>query len=357
VRRSTGRRRFFVPALLALCLLGCASTQARNVRLDVPPITIVGNPHPNEPGFYDAYDLFEQGDRAYVAAQWETAEALYVKLLHEYPGSEIAAMARYNLGLALEHRQLWERALAVYREFPNPPGRGVRLEEVRLRQSVCLTRLGRYDEARAQLEAILVQFGVPPLEANEARARLGIVWYRLGDEIMAEYYLRPALATYQENVQRGLLQYRAAFGEGFFVLGEIAFRHFQELKIEGEGPQLEESLRAKAAALFAARAHYENAIRTYEPEWIIAALFRIGMCYELMYDAILAAPEPTELTPAELAEYRQKLRAKIQPLFDKTLTVYRRCLEFAVQLNVTGDWVTQTKQRYEALLQRGRRGV
>jgi len=115
---------------------------------------------------------------------------------------------------------------------------------------------------------------------------------------------------------------------------------------------LGDSLHEKAAALVAARDRYENAIRAYVPEWIVAALFRVGMIYELMYDAILAAPEPDDLTPAELAEYRRQLRAKIQPLRTKALTAYRRNLELAAEMNVAGDWVEQTRQRYEALSHR-----
>ncbi len=340
--------------LLALALWGlcCTTATPRNVHIQPPPITIVGNPRADQAAYYDAYDLFERGDRAFAAGQWDNARDIYTKLLTEYPAAEIAPMARYNLGLVLENRQQWEEALAVYQAFASPPGHGVRTEEVRMRRGICLMRLQRYGEARTEFESILAQFAVPPLEANEARARLGIAYYRMHDEIMAEHHLRPALETYQQNSARGLLQYRDAFAEGYFVRGEIAFRRFQQITIEGSDSQVADSLHEKIEALIIARGHYENAIRTYVPEWIVAALFRVGQAYELMYDALLAAPEPRDLTPEEQAEYRQKLRAKTRPVLNKALTAYRRNLELAGELNVTGEWVAQTQERYQALLRR-----
>lgn len=347
-------KRTLLVVLLAFLptLSGCATTiiETGNVRVQVPPITIVGDPDGRRGDAYDSYELFDRADRAFIAGQWAEAERLYVKLLVEYPNSDIAAMARYNLGLALEQTGRWQHALDVYEEFPNPPGLGVRLFEVRMRQGICLLRLGCYDDARERFAAVVNQLGVPPLEHNEARTRLGIAYFYQGDEILARHYLEPALAAAQRNERRGIVHGREAYAEGYFVLGEIGFCLFREIEVTGEGRALAASFHAKADALVAAREYYVRSVRMYAPEWMVASLYRVGQAYELFYRAVLAVPDPEGLTVAEREEYRRQVKAKLQPVIDKARRAYRRNLELAAELHVDNEWVEKTRERYMRLV-------
>ncbi|MDP8223240.1 MAG: tetratricopeptide repeat protein [Candidatus Lernaella stagnicola] len=338
----------FVVLAVWLLAAGCGSTSV-GARLVLPPTTIVGDPHGLRGDIYDAYELFDRGEEAFVQAQWPRAQVLYERLLREYPQSDIAPMARYNLALVNERQGNWGDALAVYEGFGMPPGKGVRLEEVRLRKGICLSRLKRWDEAQAVFESVLRQFGVPPLEYNEARVRLGIAAFHNEREVLAEHYLSQALAQYEINAERGVAYARAAFGQGYFVMGEIYFRRFEQVELAGDTAMLSRSLREKAEAFVIAREHYTRAIRTYEPGVVVSSLFRIGMGYELFYRTVLAAPDPAELTANERRAYRDKLAEKLKPLLDKALAAYRRNLDLAQQMNVSGSWVEQTQKRYRDL--------
>ena len=330
---------------LALGQVACGSTQV-GARLVLPPTTIVGDPLGRRGDIYDAYELFDRAEKSFVAADWPRARALYEKLIAEYPASNVMPLARYNLGLVHERGRDWAAALAVYRSFPTPPGRGVRLEEVRLRTGVCLSRLERHADAQAEFQKILDQFGVPRLEYNEARARLGIAAFHAGNEVLAEHYLAQAFAEYEANLARGVCFARAAHAEGYFVMGEIYFRRFQEIELGSEHHALARLLRQKAETFVVARAYYTQAIRTHEPTWLVASLFRLGMGYELFYREVLAVPTPPELLSPAQEEYRAELALKLKPVLDKALTAYRRNLELAVDLRVDGPWVKLTRERY-----------
>ena len=341
-----------LPAMILLFILsGCASFRVGmgNAAIELPPVTIIGDPTGRRSDIYDAYDLFDRADKAFVLADWPRAEKLYQLLLAKYPTGEVTPLGRYNLGLVYERTQQWEKALRTYNGFGDNPGKGLRIEEVRLRKAVCLSRLGRYEPAQQQLEMILRQFGVPPLEYNEARARLGIAYFRVGDEILAEHHLRPALDVYERNAARGVMHARAAYAEGYFALGEIDFARFRAIELVGDENALARALGEKADAFVAARNYYTLAIRTYEPEWVVASLFRVGLGYELFYEAVLAAPLPGDLTAGEQKEYRQKLREKLQPVLNKALQAYRRNLELAGDFHVETQFVEQTRKRYATL--------
>lgn len=350
-RAETPAHRLILCAVLILVLAGCASVDV-GAHLTLPPTTIIGDPTGHKSDAYDAYELFDRAEKAFIATDWPRAQALYEKILDHYPDVEIVPLARYNLGLVHERRSDYVAALRVYAAFPLSPGRGVRLEEVRLRRGVCFARLGRHAEAEAEFKKILDQFGVLPMEYNEARARLGIAAFRNGNAILAEHYLRPALAEYETNAARGVHHARAAYAEGYFVLGEIRFGRFREVALTGDEVALTHLLREKAEYLVAAREYYTLALRTYEAEWMVAALYRIGQAYELFYDAVLAAPEPVALTDDQREAYRAKLATKLRPVLAKALQAYRRNLRLAGDLEQTGRWVERTRERYAALSRR-----
>ena len=333
---------------------GCAGVQVggQGARIVLPPTTIVGDPKHIKSDIYDAYELFDRAGKAFEADDWAAAEHNYLKLINEYPDSELIALARYNLGLVYERNNRWAAALENYREFPSPLGNEVRLEEVRMRRGICLVRLGRYDDARREFEAILQQFGVPALEHNETRVRLGVVYYYLQDDILAQHYLEPALETYAENVEHGVRHATAAYAEGYFVMGEIAYHRFLLVQLPGPGDALAQALHDKAQTLIEAREYYTRAIRTYQPTWMIASLLRVGMCYEILHAAMLAVPEPPELTAEQRVEYHNQLTTKIRPLLDKAMQAYRRNLELAADFKMADHWVDETRSRYEALLKR-----
>jgi tetratricopeptide (TPR) repeat protein len=343
-------RQPLIPLLLLILLLsGCASTSVRGI-LVLPPTTIIGDPSGPRGDTYDAYELFDRGEKAFIAADWPRAQALYEKLLDEYPDTDIVHLARYNLGLVLERQNAFAEALTVYDGFTMPnPGHNLSAAEVRMRRGVCLTNLKRYPEAMHAFEQVLSQFGVPPVLFNETRARLGVAAFYAGQDVLAEHYLVSALAEYEANAARGVPYARAAFAEAYFVMGEIRFALFKQIEFQPDRAALVRSLREKAQALVAARTHYTDAVRTYEPEFVVASLFRVGQCYELFYRSVLEAPDPSDLTPEARATYRDALAVKLKPVMDKALTAYRRTLELAADLNVAGPWVDKARRRYDEL--------
>lgn len=346
--RPNRLRRVLACVLLLLLSAGCA-TSGPAKHLEMEDITILGDRAGKQGDYYDSYELFARADQAFIETEWENASRIYQKILQEYPQSEVAPLARFNLGLVYERTERWPDALAVYQTFPTPPGEGVRLEEVRMRRGVCLQNLKQYEQAQEAFQQVLRQAGVPALEYNEARVRCGISAFHLGQEGIAVRYLDLALTEYEKNAQRGVYHGRAAYAQGYFIRGEIAFRIFQDIEISGSEAWLEQLLREKADAFLAAKEIYTMAIRTYEPEWMLASMYRIGEGYELFHQAVMALPEPAELPPEQRVEYRKTLADKMQPVLDKAITAYRLNLELAQDQQLDNEWVRLSRQRYQEL--------
>jgi len=348
ILRRVGCRSFLIWAALLPLTVGCATSRP-TTPLEMEDITIVGDRESRRGDYYDSYELFARADKAFVDADWETAAGHYRRLLEEYPASEVVPLARFNLGLVYERTARWQEALTVYQSFPLPPGKGVRLDEIRMRQGVCLQRLERHEQAREIFSQVLNQAGVPALEYNEARVRSGISAYRLGHEGIAKRYLDLALTEYENNARRGVHHGRAAYAQGYFIRGEIAFREFRDIEVFGTGEMLNRLLHQKANAFLAAKDIYTMAIRTYEPEWMLAAMHRIGEGYEIFYQAVMALPEPEELEPEGRDEYRRMLAEKMRPVLDKAITAYRLNLELSQDQQLDNEWVSLSRRRYQEL--------
>jgi len=190
---------------------------------------------------------------------------------------------------------------------------------------------------------------VPPLEFNEARARLAAAYYYAGNELLAEHYLKIALPEYERNAARGVRYARTAYAEGYFILGEIHFKKFAAVTLEGDATQLAAALQEKAEHFLAAREYYTLTVRTYEPTWLVAALYRVGLGYENFYTAVMAVPDPPDLSAHERPGYRQRLAEKMKPVLDKALLAYRRNLELAADYKLNNNWVDETRAHYQAL--------
>ena len=83
--------------------------------------------------------------------------------------------------------------------------------------------------------------------------------------------------------------------------------------------------------------------RLQHPDWAVVAGFRLGALYETMYDDMLAAEVPSELTPEEVAIYEEELRSKVRPLLVRAIDIYERNLRLGQRFGKRDDWMQKTE--------------
>jgi hypothetical protein len=108
--------------------------------------------------------------------------------------------------------------------------------------------------------------------------------------------------------------------------------------------KLAEDLEYKSELLLSSQGHYLRAIRIGNGYWATAAGAMIGGLYENMYDHMINAPAPTELSEVEREVYRTELRKKIRVLISKAISVYERTLEAAERIGAASPFVEQTRE-------------
>lgn len=351
--------RFVVPCLGAL-LVGCVHVRAPGSTVD--PGTARQEVHFDEMVItgdlqlekLNDEELFAAATSFYAAQDYAQASRYFGRLADFHPQSVHRRAALYNAGLALERLKNWDEAWPRFQELADPAkGQGDALD-ASFRLAEVLYNLDRHDEAADVLRTMADRTDIKVDQRLEARVQQGICELEAGHPEVAEKTLRAALAFWQEQPDRDMVdEYFPAQAQ--FFLGEIFRQHYLGIQLDGNKTteKLAEDLEYKSELLLSAQGHYLRAIRIGNGYWATAAGQRIGSLYESMYDHMLNAPAPNELSAPEKDVYRAELRKKVRVLITKAITVYERTLEAAERIGATSPLVEEARaslQRMKDLL-------
>ena len=343
------RRALWVGLCVALSTSACVHTSAagtakpdlrgREVKFD--EVTITGDLELDK---LNDEELFAAGTSFYAAEDWAQAARYFGRICDFHQASKHRRLALYNAGLSLEKLKSWEEAFARFSELADPRGFGDALDAA-FRKAEVLYHLEQYDQAVEVLTAIADRSDLGPDKRIEARVQAGVCQLEMGKKDEAEATLRAVLTFWQGLPDKDLVDdYYPAQAQ--FFLGEIYRLHFESMALDGtkSTAKLAEDLEYKSELLLSSQGHYLRAIRIGNGYWATAAGAMIGGLYENMYDHMVNAPAPTELSEAEREVYRTELRKKIRVLISKAISVYERTLEAAERIGASSPFVEQTRE-------------
>ncbi|MBL9038327.1 MAG: tetratricopeptide repeat protein [Archangium sp.] len=293
----------------------------------------------------NAEELFAAGTSFFAADDFGQAARYFGRLADFHPTSQHRRAALYNAGLALEKLKAWDDALARFTELADAKkGLGDALDAA-YRVAEVLYHLERFDDAIEVLRAIADRSDLAVDKRLEARVQQGVCEVEAGRPDDAERTLRAAMAYWQEQPDKDLIDEYFP-GQAQFFLGEIFRIHYESIILDGskDTEKLAQDLEYKSELLLSAQGHYLRAIRLGNGYWATASGQRIGNLYENMYEHMVNAPAPNDLDPAEQATYRTELRKKIRVLITKAITVYERTLEAAERIGAASPFVEQTRE-------------
>lgn len=246
----------------------------------------------------------------------------------------------------------WERALERYLAAYDPEAEDALPLVWKITSA--LYELDRYEETLAFLEPLLEREGLSLTDRIRTRTWIGVCKLELGDSREAEMDFRRAIFLYQREKESERVDVYFPAQAQFF-LGEVYRLHYEAISLDqtDDVERLSETFEEKAQLLLSAQGHYVRSVRFGHPHWATAAGQRIGGLYERLYDEMLAAPLPSDLTPSQQALYQEELRGKVRILVRKAIAAYERTLVVAERLGLDSAFVEETRRslrRMEALL-------
>lgn len=317
--------------------------------LEALRIEVAGEDAEGEPELvsYDAQMLLDQGNDALARGRPDEAIARYEKLLQVFPGSRLAPAAIHNLGLAHEARGDYERAMAQYRRLAEDDALERDAVDARLRLAAVLAERARWAEARRTLDELLARDDLTHGDRIEGMARLGYVAIEQQDHATAERVLRDALDYHAKLTTR--LDTLSFVAMCRYYLAQVPHRQFRAIPMRLPDAQLERDLATKAELVALAYERYVDALSIQDAYWATAAGYQMSQIYKELWDDIVSAPIPGQLSPEAAAYYAREVHERVRSMLEKAMDGHLRNLELAEAHGTRTEWSDASRVRADEI--------
>ncbi len=316
----------------------------------------------------------QMGDALYKAAayrrglaQFEKAIALYRHYIKKYDGKDKDVP---NLFLAIasirEERKQWDKALATYNEYLEKYQndnvtkylkKALRLQKKNLDEFGIFTRhekpnpkakKGRNKDKtigfRRQL-GTLKKEDVTDGKILFVHAQIAAIYGKQKKfKEMEDRYMMVDSLGYQMYEQRvpamsGPSRARASYARAKFFLAERRRRDFVKLKFVGHSRKDRKILKKiiKGGKLLAR--DYTTVASLQYPDWVLAAVFRIGEIYHQFAKKIYSAPMPKNLPQRLWGQYKMAIEGFAARFEEVAIDAYDGVLKKSASMGLYNEWV------------------
>lgn len=265
-------------------------------------------------------------------AAYAAAAGLYEALANQFPKHPSAPLALKNAGVLRQTLGQAKQAVALYVAFEQRYQGRPETADIAFQRALLLEEEKNHKEAVKAFDAFVRKY---PNDARgvEATVREAKSHLALGDDGRARAALASALARFKGARSRSdQMAYHAA--EARYLQGDLLFREYERIKIEGRPRQLARALEQKAQLLDEAKKAYLDVLTFKVPQWATAALYRIGQGYDVFARALRGAKAPATLTQEEQNIYREELEKQVIVIEEKALEAYRSGYAKALEIGV-----------------------
>lgn len=337
-------RQTMIGIALGLTLTGACATQEA-IEMEPMHFAVVDNGRGRRVESLDPETLFQEGNSAFEAQDFTLAADKYLLVIERFPGSRWDQVATFNGGLALEKGGRFAEAVPHFKRMLTLVAGSKDAQDSLFRLAACYEGLADWKAMRATGDAILAPH-YPAIAVGDRIAGLAVrgrAAEGLGQLALAERDYRKALELYQGHLEERGLDKSPHVSLAQFRIGEIYRELFASIRFRLPLDRMARDLEDKSNFFLMAQSAFLRALRLQHPDWAVVAGFRLGALYETMYDDMLAAEVPSDLTPEEVGIYEEELRSKVRPLLVRAIDIYERNLRLGQRFGKRDDWMQKTE--------------
>ena len=237
-----------------------------------------------------------------------------------------------NLKVAVENREKY------LKDFPKTD------DAAKVSMSIC--RL--YEQSKQWTKAVecletyaMKHFKEDPQKAWEARFKAVDIQRARGNAKKADETLEKLALEYRKK-NRKLPEGSVVAARVAFMDAEYRYAEFRKVKLENPDlknmKKFQKSIQEKAKGRDGIRKFYTDVVKLKDPEYAIAALYRIGDLNLHYMNSLLAVPAPRELTPDQKQIFKDMLSGKANPIEDEAVGAFKICVAKSQELHVFNQW-------------------
>jgi tetratricopeptide (TPR) repeat protein len=275
-----------------------------------------------------------------------SAVRTYQRLATDYPKGKDAKAALLKTALLYENDQQYGKAADVLEvilgKFPG--------DELAGKMTYSLISLhergGDADAARKAAERFVKKFGRDGTLINQTMAatlKLGRMAEDAGKKKDAQKYYRQVVKLYEDNGLEAGSRQAHLCAEAQFRLAESRFDEYAQITLEGKSKSQRQAVTKKREKLMELEAIYGQIANYQSNEWLVAAVFKVGMLWKDLSEALANAPYPPDLPQDEDFKFQYSiqigdLKARFE---DKARSLWRDGVEVSKKTGVYNEWTVK----------------
>ena len=348
------KKRFSFFLLSLLFLFSCATTS--KIPKSEQPVSqlIIKEPiyielNKKELQIYDDVTLFKKAEEALDNGELDKGIYLYYMLLKKFPESSLVPATLFNLGATYEEKKEYEKARKFYQYLVDHYPDNSLVPRALFRIAIILEKEEKFREA-LRIVRELEKKNLSGEDHLKLTALKGILLTEAGNEKRGVEILEKVDRIYSEKSRKGINVDRYFWGWVRFTLAEVVFKKFQEIHVTATTKEeIRQQLERKASLLLQAMSLYFKTLKTHSTHWATAAVYRMGLLYELFYVEIVSINPPAGLSEEEKEVYYEELTKVLEPVKKKAIETYKKIIWYAKQWGINTPWIEKAKKHIEIL--------
>jgi TolA-binding protein len=280
-------------------------------------------------------DLFKQANEAAKAGETERAINLYRKLVTEFPESQYAPVALFNIAAIFDGRADLDATIATLRELVKAYPSARESVDGHLYIAALQTDHDKLADALTTLDEVLARQNLTYADRIEAFARKGYVLIELRRYEDAETSLTAAVGEWRKVTRLDDPYYIAM---AHYYRGELAHRKFIDAPARLPDDVLIADLDKKRVLAVEAYDRWKEALGFKQAYWATASGYQMSQIFVELWEAHVKAPYPKRIDAGTRQKYVIEVHDRVREHLDKALEGHRMNVELAKAYGVDTTW-------------------
>lgn len=287
-------------------------------------------------------DLFKQANEAAKAGRTQDAIARYRQLVAEFPDSQYAPVALFNIAAVYDGQGDMTSTITTLRELVASYPNARESIDGHLFIAALHADKQQWPEAVTTLDAVLARTNLTYADRVEALARKGYIQIEQKLYDQAETSLAAAVGEWRKAPRIEDPYYIAM---AHYYRGELMHRKFTEARVRTGDDEMVADLEAKRVLAVQAYDRWKESLGFKHAYWATASGYQMSQIFLELWEAHVKAPYPRRIDPPTRPKYVAEVHERVREHLEKALEGHRMNVELAKAFGVDTSWSKGSEQR------------
>lgn len=293
-------------------------------------------------------DMFKQANEAAKAGRQREAIAIYRQLITEFPDSQYAPVALFNIAAVYDTQADLTATLTTLEELITAYPASRESIDGQLYMAALQADHQLWPSAAATLDAALARPALTFADRLEAFARKGYVELEQRKYDQAEASLAAAIAEWRKAPRIDDPYYIAM---AHYYRGELMHKKFLEARVRIGDDEMVADLDAKRALAVKAYDRWRDSLGFKHAYWATASGYQMSQIFVELWAAHVKAPYPHRIALATRPTYVAEVHTRVRDDLAKALEGHRMNVELAKAYGVETQWSKASEQQAVTIME------